>query len=548
LTVDSATPAIRQAGGERARRRLPEHTHFLGVLGVTAAMAAVYCVFSLTLQYTLQSSSYDMVIFDQAVRSYAHLEPGISIIKGDHNGFGPHFSVLGDHFSPIIALLAPFYWIYNGPQTLLVGQAVLFALAVPPLWVFTRRAFGGGRKATIAAYLVSVAYALSWPIAAAASFDFHEVAFAPVLTAVALERFQAGRLRTALLATGGLLLVKEDMGLFVAGLGAALIVSAQFLGQTLVRRQRLVGLALIVGGLLATGIEVYVLTPAFGGRSNYYWAYGELGPNVSAALAHIVAHPLGSVKILVTPTSKIFTYLWLLVPFCLLCVLSPWSLPVVPLLIERMLNVKYPSWWGHGAHYNTYLIVILVVAAVDGAARLDRFVTRVRARAATPAGGIGTGRVALACAAAMCALAIGWVPKSALDPALHPKFYHRTAWATFGAAAAAVVPNGVLVEAMNHVGPQLSSRDTVLLWDGDGTSPVYPPWVVASVTRMEFSFPTIADQIQRVHLLLSHGYQVVFASDGYLVMHAPWVRSPLPIVPYRGSGSTWTSRHPGTSK
>ena len=101
-------------------------------------------MFALAQFYTFQTSSYDLVIFDQAVRSYAHFLPGISIIKGLHNGFGPHFSVLGDHWSPILAALAPLYWIYNGPQTLLVAQAVLFALAIPPLWVFTRRAFGGG--------------------------------------------------------------------------------------------------------------------------------------------------------------------------------------------------------------------------------------------------------------------------------------------------------------------------------------------------------------------------------------------------------------------
>ena len=118
--------------------------------------------------------------------------------------------------------MLPLYWIYNGPQTLLVAQAVLLALAIPPLWVFTRRAFGGGRKATAAAYLVSVAYGLSWPIAAVAAYDFHEVAFAPVLTAVALERFQAGRIRTALVALALLLLVKEDMGLLVAGIGCLL--------------------------------------------------------------------------------------------------------------------------------------------------------------------------------------------------------------------------------------------------------------------------------------------------------------------------------------
>src|SRR5262249_62172530 len=147
--------------------------------------------------HTFQTGSYDLVIFDQAVRSYAHFRPGISIIKGLHNGFGPHFSVLGDHWSPILAVLAPLYWLFDGPQTLLVAQAVLFALAIPPIWVFTRRAFGGGQAAVVAAYVVSVVYLLSWPIASALHFNFHEVAFAPVLTAGALERRQAARLRAA---------------------------------------------------------------------------------------------------------------------------------------------------------------------------------------------------------------------------------------------------------------------------------------------------------------------------------------------------------------
>src|SRR5262249_57255765 len=107
--------------------------------------------------------------------------------------------------------------------------------------VFARRAFGGekgGRKALAAAYLVSVAYALSWPVASALAFDFHEVAFAPVLTAVALERLSAGRLRTALIALGALLLVKEDMGLYVAGIGVYLAVAR----PRTVSRQLLVGL------------------------------------------------------------------------------------------------------------------------------------------------------------------------------------------------------------------------------------------------------------------------------------------------------------------
>src|SRR5437773_156575 len=93
---------------------------------------------------------------------------------------------LADHWSPALALLAPLYWIHDSPATLLVAQGVLFALAIPPLWAYTRRQLGPG-----AAYFVCVAYALSLPVMEAVIFDFHEVAFVPVLTAVMVERFDA---------------------------------------------------------------------------------------------------------------------------------------------------------------------------------------------------------------------------------------------------------------------------------------------------------------------------------------------------------------------
>ena len=77
--------------------------HLLGVTILTAFIAALYSVFSLIYYIRFRTSSYDLAIFDQAIRSYSHFHLGISVIKGVHNGFGPHFSVLGDHFSPILA-------------------------------------------------------------------------------------------------------------------------------------------------------------------------------------------------------------------------------------------------------------------------------------------------------------------------------------------------------------------------------------------------------------------------------------------------------------
>ena len=507
--VAGTTPAAGQGGAERASRH---RAQWVAVWVLAALTAAGYSVFALARYHTFQTGSYDLVIFDQAVRSYAHFRPGISIIKGVHNGFGPHFSVLGDHWSPILAVLAPLYWAFNGPQTLLVAQAVLFALAIPPLWMFTRRAFGGGQAAVVAAYLVSVVYLLSWPVASAVYFNFHEVAFAPVLTAVALERLQAGRLRTALIALAALLLVKEDMGLLVAGIGLYLAVAR----PRVVPRQRLAAAALIVAGIADTVVATYVLIPAFGGRSGYYWAYTALGSDAGQALQHLITHPGSSLELLITPRVKLFTMLWLFGAFCFLPLFSPISLAVIPLLLERMLGSVFPNWWVTGFQYNAFLVVVLVCAAVDGAVRLDRspLLTRWRRGPGTRAA-----PVALACAAVMCALAVFLVPQFAFRHALHLSYYRRDARMNAAAAAVAAVPGGVTVEAVNRLGPQLSARDTVLLWDGDGSSPLYPPWVVADVAKREFTFASRGQQVRRVALLRRGGYRVVFSRDGYLVLH-----------------------------
>jgi uncharacterized membrane protein len=501
------------------------HKRWVAVL--TTLFALFYSVFSCTMYYTYRVATYDLGIFDQGIRSYAHFGAGISIAKGLHNFGVANFSVLGDHFSPIDALLAPLYWIYDSPCDLLVAQAVLFALAIPPIWVFTRRAVGGGRTGVIAAYAVSVAYGLSWPIAAAAAFNFHEAAWAPMLTAIALERLQKGRLRGALIAMAFLLLVKEDMGLAVAGMGFGLIVTRR-LG---IPRQRLVGLAIVIVGLVYTFVAIWVFIPAMGGRANYYWAYTALGANVTQAVEHIVRHPLSSAKLLITPHVKVRTTIELFVPFIFLALLSPIVWVALPLLAERMLENRFANWWVTEYQYNSYLIVPIALASVQGAVRLQGWATRItrnarvrallaRARLADGTSWLA-GKIAVSFALVFGIFSIALVPHFAFGQMFHASFYHRNATATAEAAAASHVPSGVVVAAVNNIGPQLDTRDTVLVWDGDGETPIFTPWVIANVTQPQFTFPTIKAQVQRVDLLRAHGYVTVFEDAGFLVMHAP---------------------------
>jgi len=98
---------------------------------------------------------------------------------------------------------------------LLLAQAALFALAVPSVWVFARRALlrvATPRRAVVAAYLVSAAFGLSWTLQEATQAGFHEVAFFVPLSALMIERYQAGKLRQSVLCALALLFVKEDTG------------------------------------------------------------------------------------------------------------------------------------------------------------------------------------------------------------------------------------------------------------------------------------------------------------------------------------------------
>ena len=478
---------------------------------LTAAAALIYCLDSLMLFRRFLASTFDLVIFDQGVRGYAHFAAPTSIARGVSDGEGTHFLLLADHWSPILALFAPLYWIHDGPATLLVAQGVLFALAIPPLWAYTRRQLGPG-----AAYFVCVAYALSLPVMEAVIFDFHEVAFVPVLTAVMVERFDAGRRWHAILAAVALLLVKEDMGLLVAGFGCYLLLT----------RRRWTGLAFVAGGLAATWAATHLLIPAFGGSATFYWAYDQFGSNLGSALIGVITHPLHALRVFFTPWVKTRTMIGLLATFGFLPLASPMLVAVLPLLAERMLASGYPLWWQAKFQYDAFVVMMLCCAAVDGAARLqrrwperwDKLLTYPARRPSWLRRGGAAWRPATLWAAAICAAALVYLPSSPFGSLLHPGFYGTNARIRAAAAAIAHVPAGVEVEASNNIGPRLSGRDTVLLLDG---TPRWAPWVVGDTLGLDFPFCTPRQQAQELAYLRAHGYSQVFADDGYVVLYRP---------------------------
>ena len=91
-------------------------------LGAVMALAAVlYLVHSFLRFRNFEAKGYDLGIFDQAVRQYALFREPLVPVKG------VDFNILGDHFHPILALLAPLYWVWDDPRMLNIAMTALLA-------------------------------------------------------------------------------------------------------------------------------------------------------------------------------------------------------------------------------------------------------------------------------------------------------------------------------------------------------------------------------------------------------------------------------------
>ena len=289
------------------------------------------------------SPSWDLGIFTEAVKGYAHFHAPVVSIKG------PGFNALGDHWSPILALLAPFFWVFPSAMTLLVAQAALFAWSVGVVSDTAARVLTRNRG-----LLIGIAYGLSWGLQRAVDAEFHEIAFAVPLLALVGRQLLFGRWERAAWWALPLVLVKEDMGLTVAAVGVVLALTA--------RRWFTAGV-LVVFGLGFTALTVFLLIPHFNPQHHFdYWS--KLPGGTHPKLWQVLSGPFTRLTVWKT-TGWIFG----IVGF--LALRSPLVVLALPTLAWRF-GSSNPMFWGPDWHYNATLMPIVFLALVDAVQRLGR--------------------------------------------------------------------------------------------------------------------------------------------------------------------------------
>ena len=410
------------------------------------------------------------------------------------NLHGQQISRLAAHVDPILAVYGPLWWIWPSPDLLLVTQALAVATGAWPVFQLARKHLASSRSALGFALVYLLYPATGW----LTLNEFHPVALATPLLLFAFWYLDNDRLLPFALCSIAAAACKEEIALVVAGFGVWYAVS---------RRRRLAGGTIAVLGVAWSAIAIGVILPHFhtAGESDFYGRYSEIGGSVAGIVKTTFTDP-GRIFDAAFSNRDLRYMLELVAPLAGLCLLAPVVLiAALPELAINLLSATTTQTSIH-FHYTAGLIPPLVIAAVFGAKRLNRWAIPV----------------------AFLVVSAALVGNYRLGPI--PGWRHVPGGETFQATAARVtehdeiaaralrlIPRSAVVSATNTLGAHLSARRRVLSFPfiQDAT------WIAADETQPGYAdrYAPLPTAIQLSALRRNPDWRLVFEQDGVLIFN-----------------------------
>ena len=440
--------------------------------------------------------TYDFARFDQAIWNTLHGRFLFSSIL--------NHSILGNHFSPLMALLAPLFLIWNDPRMLFLVQTVGIAVTGLFLLKIVRV-----KHPRLAPWFL-LAFYLNPDLHTVTLFEFRRVVLAMPFLAMALDALYLHKRGRMALALGLALLCKENVAFVVCMVGFYLFVF---------ERDWKWGAALMATGVVWLLVVCLWLIPAFAPPAEGSDLYPQLyyydlsGDSLGEILADLARDPLRLVRPLVEADRmralwRVFLPLGIVLPF-----LAPqWALICLP-SIAYMLMSREPTMYQLQKWYMAAVLPVLFAAIGVGLGRLSR----------RWAGWLTAGLLVTTVA--------GYALSSPapLGGTYDPSLYRVTDHHRLASELVATVPAEARVAALARYVPHLAHRAHIYHY----------PWIVIGeentdyivLDRQSNPYPFSADELNREidDLLADPSYVIESEGDGIFLLQRDG--EPLPSFP-----------------
>jgi uncharacterized membrane protein len=334
---------------EQTPAKIRKHGPLLVVLVAAAAYAAFFIFYTLRWHYKLRTGNYDLSINNNLLYGGLHgnfLHSPLVFPKEPAKYLANHVKLGAYLFLPIYAL-------FPRAETLFVIQSTLIGFGSVPLFLFARR-----HLSQWMAVLVVLAYLAYYPMHGASFSEFQAVPVAALFIFLVIWAVDARRYRWMAGALVVALLMREDVSVGLAVLGAFLLLTGYRPGPGLI--------IVTVSTAYFLLLRFYVMDAAgswwFPNMYKELWADGEKG--FRSVIKTMLTNPIFTLQKLIVE-KKVFYLLHLLVPIAFLPV-RRWYLwaALVPGTFLTLLVTNYDPPITFSFHYVMHWAPYLFVAAV----------------------------------------------------------------------------------------------------------------------------------------------------------------------------------------
>ena len=330
---------------------------------ITALYGTVFCLISLVNHYNFRTYGLDLGIYTHGIYSYSHLNWHTFTLGLD----GQPFNHLGNHFSPIVMLLSPFYYLF-GTYTLLILQIAAILFGGWGVYHFAKERLKG-----IQPELVLLLFFSMWGIYSALAYDWHANVMAAMFVPWFILYFEREDWKKATLMFALVLLCKENMAVWMAAIIAGLALRnllVKPMDTNWLMTGTLLGIAVIYFAVVQMVIMPH-LNPLK--LSDHLGNYSHLGDGSGGVIKTILTKPRHIFYLLfeslqtdeLTFKLKSQLHFMVLVSGGIALIYRPhYLIMLAPIYAQKLLSSN-PAHWGVFSQYSIEFAPIIALAMVE---------------------------------------------------------------------------------------------------------------------------------------------------------------------------------------